>query len=102
MSANEELHVVCNHGVFTLPESVFRAFSTLVTNGFVYLREDSDVLTISTTKIAGGRRRMLNTYYRSRMFRQATRLAIVDLRESIRIMITESAPAPSGSRSAAP
>jgi alpha-amylase/alpha-mannosidase (GH57 family) len=93
------MYVVCNRGVFTLPEEIFRSLSALATNGFVYLREDRDVLTISTTKIADGRRRVLNTYYRAPMFRDATQLAIVDYRESIRVMAV--GPAPDESRPAA-
>lgn len=94
------MYVVCNNGVFNLPEEIFRSLSAFATNGFVYLREDDDVLTISTTKITGGRRRTLNTHYRSPMFRGASELAIVDLRESIRVMAV--ARAQSGSRPAAP
>ena len=94
------MYVVCNNGVFHLPEEIYRSLAALATNGFVYLREDDDVLTISTTKIAGGRRRTMNTHYRSPMFRNAMELAIVDLRESIRVMAV--APEPAGSRPAAP
>ena len=94
------MYVVCNNGVFYLPEEIYRSLAALVTNGFVYVREDPDVLTISTTKIADGRRRMLNTHYRSQMFRNATQLAIVNLRDSIRVMAV--APAPGGSRPAVP
>lgn len=89
MSGNEEHFVACRHGVFTLPETIYKSLAALVTNGFVYLREDHDVLTISTTKIADGHRRVLHTRYRSQMFRQATRLAIVNLNESIRVMAVE-------------
>jgi len=96
------MYAVCNNGVFQLPEEIFRSLSAQVTNGFVYLREDHDVLTISTTKIAGGRRRTLNTRYRSPMFRESTRVAIVDLKESIRVMSIESAPERSESPPAAP
>lgn len=94
------MYVLCSNGVFNLPEEIYRSLSALATNGFVYLREDEDVLTISTTKIDGGRRRTINTHYRSPMFRDAMQVAIVDLRESIRVMAV--APAPAGSRSAAP
>lgn len=86
MDAKEDLYVVCQNGVFILPEPVYRMLATQVTNGFVYLRQDEDTLTISTTRIADGRRRLLNMRYRAPMFREATRLAIVDLRESIRVM----------------
>jgi hypothetical protein len=95
---NEPLYVVCRNGTFILPESVFRALEALVTNGFVYLRQDEDTLTISTTKLADGHRRPLNARVRAQMFRTATRLGIVDLRESIRVMaINGFAPAPLGS-----
>ena len=78
--------VVCRNGVFTLPQPIYKALASLVTNGFVYLREDEDVLTISTTRLAGGHRRALNDHYRALMFRDALELAIVNLRESVRVM----------------
>jgi hypothetical protein len=89
MDAKELQYVVCQNGVFLLPDRVFHALSSLVTNGFVYLRQDEDVLTISTTRIADGQRRVLNTRVRARMFREATRLAIVDLPDSVRVMGVE-------------
>jgi hypothetical protein len=84
-----EIYVVCHNGVFLLPDEVVKSLSTMVTNGFVYLREDEDMLTISTTRLADGRRRVLQNRYRSPMFRDATKLAIVDLKESIRVMAVE-------------
>lgn len=89
MPRHEPLFVVCHNGVFILPDDVVKSLSTLVTNGFVYLREDEDMLTISTTRLADGRRRVLQNRFRSPMFRDATKLAIVDLRESIRVMAVE-------------
>ena len=86
---NEPQFVVCHNGVFLLPEEVVKSLGSLVTNGFVYLREDQDVLTISTTRLADGRRRVLQSRFRAPMFRDATRLAIVDLKESIRVMAVE-------------
>jgi hypothetical protein len=86
---NEPLYVVCHNGVFILPDRVVESLSTLVTNGFVYLREDEDVLTISTTRLAEGRRRLLQSRFRAPMFRDAVKLAIVDLKESIRVMAVE-------------
>lgn len=86
MDANDSTYVVCHNGVFFLPQSIHRSLETLVTNGFVYMRQDEDVLTISTTKLTDGHRRVLNLRYRAPMFRNATRLAIVNLYESIRIM----------------
>ena len=102
MDANEPLYVVCRNGTFILPESVYRALEALVTNGFVYLRQDEDSLTISTTRLVDGHRRPLNARVRVQMFRNATRLGIVDLRDSIRVMaINALARVPSGSPPAA-
>ena len=89
MDANEPLYVVCQNGVFTLPERVFRSLSAHAPRGFVYLRQDEDTLTISSSRIADGRRRVLNARFRSPMFREATRLGIVDYRESIRVIAVE-------------
>jgi hypothetical protein len=89
MDNHEPLYVVCHNGVFLLPDEVVRALSSLVTNGCVYLRQDEDVLTISTTRLAEGRRRVLQNRFRAPMFRDATKLAIVDLKESIRVMAVE-------------
>jgi hypothetical protein len=86
---NEPQYVVCHNGVFLLPDGVVHSLSLLVTNGFVYLREDEDTLTISTTKVTDGRRRLLQSRFRAPMFRDATKLAIVDLKESIRVMAVE-------------
>ena len=103
---NEPLYVVCHNGVFLLPDAVLKALSALVTNGFVYLRQDEDVLTISTSRLADGRRRVLQSRFRAPMFRDATMLAIVDLKESIRVMAvdrraTSAGRGPSGSPPAA-
>lgn len=100
MDPSEPQYVVCHNGVFLLPDKVVRSLSSLVTNGFVYLREDEDVLTISTTRVTEGRRRVLQNRFRALMFRDATMLAIVDLKESIRVMavsrrVTSSARVPS-------
>lgn len=86
MDANETQYVVCRNGVFILPDDVYRSLQSMVTNGFVYLRQDEDVLTISTTRIADGYRRVLNARFRSPMFRDAKQLAIVNLQESVRVM----------------
>jgi hypothetical protein len=86
MNPTEPLYVVCHHGVFVIPDALFRSLSALVKNGFVYLRQDIDTLTISSTRIADGRRRVLNGRFRANMFREATRLAIVDLRGTIQVM----------------
>jgi len=89
MDAKDSPFVVCHNGVFILPAQLYEALSAQVTNGFVYLREDEDTLTISATRIAGGHRRVLNSRYRTPMFRNATCLAIVDYRESVRVMGVE-------------
>lgn len=86
MDAKEPLYVVCHNGVFVLPESVFRALAALVSNGFLYLRQDDEVLTISTTRIADGYRRVLNPRFRAQMFRTARALAIVHYPDSVRVM----------------
>ena len=86
MDANQPLYIVCRNGVFLLPIAVYKTLGAYVTNGFVYLRQDDDVLTISTTKITDGRRRLLNTRFRAPMFRGATQLAIVNLNDSVRVM----------------
>ena len=91
MDANEPLYVVCRNGSFILPRSIYRALEAL-TNGFVYLRQDEDSLTISTTRLNGGFRRPLNERMRAQMFRHATKLGIVDLYDSIQVMVI-SAPA---------
>ena len=83
---NEPLYVVCHNGVFSLPDAIYRSLASLVRNNFVYLRQDEDGLTISTTRLTDGHRRLLNTRFRSPMFRSARQLAIVDLKESIRVM----------------
>lgn len=89
MDAKDPLYVVCQNGVFILPDRVLRSLEANVSNGFVYLRQDDDTLTISATRIADGRRRLLNGRFRAPMFREATRLAIVDYHDSLRVMPVE-------------
>ena len=89
MNAKEPLYVVCRNGVFVIPEIVFHSLSATVTKGFVYLRQDRDTMTISSTHIADSRRRVLNTRYRANMFREATRLAVVDLRGTVLVMAVQ-------------
>jgi hypothetical protein len=89
MDANEPHYVVCQNGVFLLPERVCRTLAARITNGWVYLREDEDSLTISTSRIAEGRRRVLSLRMRAVMFREATKLAIVALNDSVRVMGVE-------------
>jgi hypothetical protein len=87
MDANHEQYIVCHNGVFLLPDDVYQSLASLVTNGCVYLRQDDEVLTISTTRITDGRRRLLNSRFRVPMFRGAKKLAIVNYQESVRVMI---------------
>jgi hypothetical protein len=89
MDAKEPLYVVCQNGVFILPERLFRTLSAQSPSGFVYMRQDEDSLTISTTRITDGQRRVLNARLRSPMFREATKLGIVDYHESIRVIAVE-------------
>jgi hypothetical protein len=86
MDANEQYFVGCHEGLFFIPEALLSSLSSLVTNGFVYLRQDSDTLMISSTRIVGGQRRVLSGRFRVNMFRQARELAIVDLRGTIQVM----------------
>lgn len=87
MDANEPLFVVCRKGVFALPEHICKLLHSLMENGFVYTREDEDVLTISTTRITEGRRRLMRGHFRVPMFRDAKKLAIVNYQESVRVMV---------------
>lgn len=86
MDANESQYIVCRNGVFILPEHVCRALEVQVSSGFVYLRQDDEVLTISTTRIEGGHRRVLSGRFRAPMFRAAKKLAIVNYNDSLRVM----------------
>ena len=86
MEDHQSLYIVCRNGVFILPEPVCRALEAQVPNGFVYLRQDDEVLTISTTRIEGGRRRVLSGRFRAPMFREAKKLAIVNYYDSLRVM----------------
>jgi hypothetical protein len=83
---NEPFYIVCHNGVFILPEAIYKSLASFARNDFVYLREDEDALLISTMPVAEGRRRVLNMRYRAPMFKSARKLAIVDLKESIRVM----------------
>jgi len=83
---NEAFTIVCHNGVFVLPEPIYRSLSSFARNDFIYLREDDDALLISTTPVTDGRRRVLHMRLRSQMLRNARQLAIVDFRDSIRVM----------------
>ena len=83
---NEPFYIVCHNGVFVLPEAIYKSLASHARRDFVYLREDEDALLISTTPVADGRRRVLHMRFRAPMFRTARQLAIVDFKESIRVM----------------
>ena len=83
---NDPFYIVCHNGVFMLPDPIYKSLASLARNDFVYLREDEDALLISTIPVADGRRRVLHTRIRSMMLRHARKLAIVDLKEAIRVM----------------
>lgn len=78
--------IVCRDGVFHLPEEIVDSLRTHSKRGFVYLREDGEVLTISSNHIEGSRRRVLRSRFRSFLFRAETQLAVIDLRGSVRVM----------------
>ncbi|HET8772917.1 MAG TPA: hypothetical protein VFP80_03970 [Thermoanaerobaculia bacterium] len=86
MGANDFHYILCRNGVFILPERFCQALGALIPNGFVYLRQDDEVLTISTTRIEGGHRRLLSGRFRAPMFREAKKLAIVNYNDSLRVM----------------
>jgi hypothetical protein len=79
-------HIHCAGGAFSLPASAFARLEDACTSGLVYLRQDEDTLTISPVKLADGRRRRLNNHYRVTGFRTATRLAVMELGETIVLM----------------
>ena len=89
MDAKEPQYVVCHNGVFILPEHIVKVLTSFGMHGFVYLRQDDEVLTISATRITDGRRRVLSGRFRAPMFKDAAKLAIVDLNDSIRVMAVE-------------
>lgn len=86
MDANPEHYVSCHNGVFVLPDEVYRELAGQVTNGFLYLRQDDEVLTISTTRITDGRRRVLSSRFRAPMFRACRKLGIMNYRDSVRVI----------------
>jgi hypothetical protein len=49
MHETEPTYVVCRNGVFMLPDELVKSLGSQVTNGFVYTRQDEDVLTISSS-----------------------------------------------------
>ncbi len=80
----EPIH--CSGGAFELPPSAFARLESACVSGLVYLRQDEDTLTISPVRLADGRRRRLRNHYRVSMFRTATRLAVLELGDTIVLM----------------
>jgi hypothetical protein len=89
MAQFEPIFVPCQNGIFSNPDELVDSLAATSPRRIVYLRDDEDSMTIATTPLVDGRRRQLNSRYRSPMFRMATRLAIVDMKESLRIMAVE-------------
>jgi hypothetical protein len=89
MAHFEPIFIPCQNGVFNIPEELVDSLAALSPRRIVYLRDDEDSMTIATVPLVDGRRRQLNSRYRSPMFRMATRLAVVDMKESLKIMAVE-------------
>lgn len=86
---NDRRYIDCNKGFFILPDDIFASLTEQATKGFVYVREDEDALTIAATRLTDGRKRSLVNHYKSPMFHNATRLAVIDLKDSLRVMAVE-------------
>jgi hypothetical protein len=84
--SNETHFSVCRNGRFNLPDAIYASLEHAATRNFVYLREDGDSLMIATTRLEGGYRRALHTWYRALMFRSATKVAFVNLNDSVQVM----------------
>lgn len=85
MDENNPQYVACRNGVFILPDHLVESLASYG-RGCIYLREDDEVLTISSSVLEGGQRRPLTPRFRAAMFRDAACLAIVDLHDSLRVM----------------
>lgn len=85
--------IQCSGGSFELPPSAFALLEAACVSEMVYLRQDEDTLTISPVRLVDGRRRRLRTHYRVAMFRTATRLAVLELGDTIVIMPAQWRPA---------
>jgi hypothetical protein len=86
MDAKEALYVACRKGVFILPDRVFRSLAALA-SGAAYVRHDDDVVTIAARKFAEAHRRPLRPRFRIPALRGARKLAIVDLKDSVQVMV---------------
>ncbi len=87
MDANQAHLILCRNGVFILPDAIYKSLSDQSAHGFLYMREDEEVLTISAQRVVDGHRRALNARFRVPMFREAKKLAIVNLTDSVRVMV---------------
>jgi hypothetical protein len=81
--------IACVSGVFTLPDEMFRNLKRAAANGLIYIRQDEDSMILSPTRIADGRRRQLNRQYRAQIFRTATRLAVIEMGDTVRLMAVQ-------------
>lgn len=84
MNPADPIH--CSGGTFELPPSAFARLEAACVSGLVYLRQDEDILTISPVRLVDGRRRRLRNHYRVPMFRTVTRLAVLELGDTIVLM----------------
>lgn len=75
--------------MFTLPPELFDVLKNAAPAGFVFLREDEDVLTISAEKMNGSRRRQLNHTYKALSFRSAILLSVVNIADTLQLMPVE-------------
>ena len=82
----EILPVRCINGVFMIPDALLRKLQNDSPKGYMYLRQDEDVLTIAPFRLADGRRRMVNARVRAPIFRQATHVMVVPVGETLQVM----------------
>ena len=85
----QDNEIVCRGGVFSLPDELFVSLKRACPTGVLYIRQDEETVVISPQPIADGRRRQLNRRYRAEIFRNATRLVLVDAGETIRLMAVQ-------------
>lgn len=82
----ETIQISCVSGVFTLPAEVFAVLKRSSSSGMIYLREGEESVVISPTPVTGGRKRQINQHYRVSVFQDATKLALVEVGETILLM----------------
>jgi len=81
--------IPCAGGLFTLPPEISASLNEASPKGLIYVRQDDETFTISVERIQDGRRRRLANEMKVAMFRTATKLAILNLPEGVRIMAVE-------------